>query len=360
MLNIRTGLRAFAVCAFIFAVSSAAQAQATRTWVSGVGDDAFPCSRTAPCKTFAGAISKTATSGIINALDPGGYGSVTITKHITIDGGGQMSAITNSLTTGITVNDSLSATPNTAVVNIRNITIDAPANGTNGINFFAGKTLNVENCTITGNTAAATNGAGIRFSHTVSGANLNVKNTNIFKNRVGIFATTTVGNVTINVNNCNIENNSSDGIFLDNNAFATVRNSNLSFNGGAGLSLDNLGGELGHRRHDRAEPQQHRPLRRDGHDRPARQFHHHAERHELLEQRDHRLVLRQQDRHHADPRRGDDELPEVDASGGAGRAADTARRAAPRPGFGALTARFSQPRGDVRRSAPPPRRPWTS
>src|SRR6201987_5060302 len=63
-------------------------AQATRTWVSGVGDDVNPCSRTAPCKTFAGAISKTAAGGEIDALDPGGYGTVTITKSITIDGGG--------------------------------------------------------------------------------------------------------------------------------------------------------------------------------------------------------------------------------------------------------------------------------
>ena len=240
MLNIRTSLRAIALFTFICALSAVAQAQATRTWVEGAGgDDINPCSRTAPCKTFAGAISKTATSGIINVISSGSYGAVTITKHLTIDGGGQFAGITNSLVSGINVNDSASATPNTAVVNIRNITIDAPANGTNGINFTAGKTVNVENCTITGNTAAATNGAGIRFSHTVSGANLNVKNTNIFKNRVGIFATTTTGNITINVNNCNIENNTSDGIFLDNNAFATVRNSNLSFNGGAGLSLDN-------------------------------------------------------------------------------------------------------------------------
>ena len=46
----------FAVCL----VALPAHAQATRTWVSGVGNDADPCSRTAPCKTFAGAISKTA------------------------------------------------------------------------------------------------------------------------------------------------------------------------------------------------------------------------------------------------------------------------------------------------------------
>ena len=75
-------LIAFVIAAF--ACAAPAQAQATRTWVSGVGDDANPCSRTAPCKTFAGAISKTAASGEIDCLDPGGFGAVTITKAITI------------------------------------------------------------------------------------------------------------------------------------------------------------------------------------------------------------------------------------------------------------------------------------
>jgi hypothetical protein len=68
-----------------FLIADPAYAQASRTWVSGVGDDANPCSRTAPCKTFAGAISKTAVNGEINCLDPGGFGAVTITKSITID-----------------------------------------------------------------------------------------------------------------------------------------------------------------------------------------------------------------------------------------------------------------------------------
>src|SRR6201984_3508840 len=85
--------------------SSAAQAQASRTWVSGVGDDANPCSRTAPCKTFAGAISKTAAGGEIDALDPAGYGAVTITKGITIDGGGgQVASVLAAGTNGIIVN----------------------------------------------------------------------------------------------------------------------------------------------------------------------------------------------------------------------------------------------------------------
>src|SRR3954451_14232279 len=83
--------------------ASPAQAQATRTWVSGVGDDANPCSRTAPCKTFAGAISKTQTGGIIDALDDGGCATLTITKPITIDGGRHQASILASGTTGINV-----------------------------------------------------------------------------------------------------------------------------------------------------------------------------------------------------------------------------------------------------------------
>mgnify|MGYP006175539369 CR=1 FL=1 len=77
-----------ALALFMLASVSIAQAQASRTWVSGVGDDANPCSRTAPCKTWAGAISKTAACGEIDALDPGGFGAVTITKSITLDGAG--------------------------------------------------------------------------------------------------------------------------------------------------------------------------------------------------------------------------------------------------------------------------------
>src|ERR1700675_3597241 len=77
--------KALLFACFTLAFVSIAQAQATRTWVSGVGDDVNPCSRTAPCKTFAGAISKTQVNGEIDVLDPGGFGGVTITKSIIID-----------------------------------------------------------------------------------------------------------------------------------------------------------------------------------------------------------------------------------------------------------------------------------
>src|SRR5881396_4373025 len=97
-------LRFFSTLAFLVAFSTAAYAQATRTWVSGVGDDANPCSRTAPCKTFAGAISKTIINGEINCLDPAGFGAVTITKSITIDCTGTFGSILASGVQGVIIN----------------------------------------------------------------------------------------------------------------------------------------------------------------------------------------------------------------------------------------------------------------
>jgi hypothetical protein len=231
-------LKALTCAVFIMTLSSAAHA-VSRTWVSGVGDDFNPCSRTAPCKTFAGAISKTSAGGEINVIDSGGYGAVTITKSITIDGRGSQASLLHPGGSGVVVNDSQSGSPNTIVVTLRNLSFTGAGTGTNGINFISGKTVNVENCVIFGNTAVAPSGAGIRVSLTATGSNLNVKNTNIFKNRVGISATTTTGSVTINVQGSNIENNSSDGIFLDARGFGSVRNTNLAFNGGAGVSLNN-------------------------------------------------------------------------------------------------------------------------
>src|SRR3954469_6320031 len=83
--------------------SAPAHAQATRTWVSGVGDDANPCSRTAPCKTFQGAISKTAAGGEIDVLDPGGFASVTSTKSISIESNGNLAGLLVSGTNAIVI-----------------------------------------------------------------------------------------------------------------------------------------------------------------------------------------------------------------------------------------------------------------
>ncbi len=125
--------------------SAAGHAQATRTWVSGVGDDANPCSRTAPCKTFAGAISKTAAGGEISVLDPGGFGVVTITKAITIDGDGTLAGILASGTNGVIVN----AGANDLVI-LRSLSINGAGTGLSGIRFLGGRALRVENSTIYG------------------------------------------------------------------------------------------------------------------------------------------------------------------------------------------------------------------
>lgn len=126
-----------------FIMASAAQAQASRTWVSGVGDDVNPCSRTAPCKTFAGAISKTAAGGVISVLDPGGYGAVTVTKSITLDGTGTLASILNAGTAGVIVNNA------GAKVILRNIDIDgAGTGGTFGVRVLAATSLHLENVTI--------------------------------------------------------------------------------------------------------------------------------------------------------------------------------------------------------------------
>ncbi len=136
----------FGLALSLCAMTSAAQAQATRTWVSGVGDDANPCSRTAPCKTFAGAISKTAAGGEIDALDPGGFGTLTATKAITIDGGGgQVASVLASGTVGITVNAGAND-----VVTLRNLRINGAGTtlGTKGINIINAGTVRVQDCVI--------------------------------------------------------------------------------------------------------------------------------------------------------------------------------------------------------------------
>jgi hypothetical protein len=115
----------------------------TRTWVSGVGDDANPGSRTASCKTFAGAISKTIEPGEIDVIDPGGFGAVTITKAITIDGAGTFASILAGGTAAVIVN----ASPDD-VVTLRNLSINGSGTGLDGIHFLAGAALHIENCVI--------------------------------------------------------------------------------------------------------------------------------------------------------------------------------------------------------------------
>jgi hypothetical protein len=152
------------ICAALFLLPTAASAQATRTWVSGVGSDSNPCSRTSPCQTFPGAISKTAAGGEIDTLDPGGFGAVTIVKAITIaDEGTGEGGILVAGTNGITVNCS---TDPTCMVILRGLNIDGGPIGSNslaGVHFIAGGGLIIQHCTIRNFTGGSPNGHGVSF-----------------------------------------------------------------------------------------------------------------------------------------------------------------------------------------------------
>jgi len=167
-----------------------ASAQATRTWVSGVGSDANPCSRTAPCQTFAGAISKTAAGGEIDCLDPGGFGAVTITKAITIDCGGVTGGILAAAVNGVIIN----AGVNDRIV-LRNLSIQGVGTGINAIRFLAGLHLTVENVRISGFTTI-----GIDVSKSASG-NLYVRDTYITNVPKGIRLFTGAGGINAQITN---------------------------------------------------------------------------------------------------------------------------------------------------------------
>ncbi len=230
MRKMRIALQSVALLVFMLALTSAAHAQATRTWVSGVGDDVNPCSRTAPCKTFAGAISKTADKGEIDALDPGGFGTITITKNITLEGtnGGGFGSILNAGTTGVVINDSATATPNTIKVILRNLSIQGAGTGIHGINFVAGNTLYVENCDIQTQTST-----GLRIA-TPANVNVFVDDTDFDNTNIGINSVPTAGTVALYVSNSRISGNNS-GIVAT-NTVAQVANSVLNRNLGAAVT----------------------------------------------------------------------------------------------------------------------------
>jgi hypothetical protein len=215
------------LCAALFAgFSSGAFAQATRTWVSGVGDDANPCSRTAPCKTFAGAISKTAASGEISVLDPGGFGTITITKSITLNGTGTLAGILSSLTNGVNVNDSASGSPNTAVVILRDISINGAGTGLKGVNYTSGKSVMLDHCWIYSINGAS--GRGIDVNKTADGT-LKMINGCVIENVTedGIHLTTTGGTVVAVVDNASIMNCGQDGIEAVSNVRGEITRSSV-------------------------------------------------------------------------------------------------------------------------------------
>ena len=211
-----------------------AHAQATRTWVSGVGDDVNPCSRTAPCKTFPGAISKTAASGEINTLDPGGFGAVTIVKSMTIDGSTSgLAGVLASSGNAIVVNAA-----STDVVVLRNLEINGVGTGSAGILILGAKDVRIENCKI------------FRFSGGIedrrTSGHLSVSNTTVNNNgQTGILAIP-AGSSTLNVtiDTVQMHGNGNSGLAVTNGVRAMVvrstatSNSLIGFYADTGATLD--------------------------------------------------------------------------------------------------------------------------
>ncbi|MCB1569545.1 MAG: right-handed parallel beta-helix repeat-containing protein [Dokdonella sp.] len=244
----RSCLRLIVVVLFGLFASGLVHAQATRTWVSGVGDDANPCSRTAPCKTFAGAISKTAAGGTIDVLDPGGFGAVTITKSITIEADGSIGSAGVSNTNGINVN--AGATDIVTLRGLKIVGLGSAAPGLKGIsvsqvgslviegvqieNFTTGgidlslltsaATVNVRDTVVRncGGTATSIN-AGIVIRPAVGGsANVNLERVQVFSSvQSGLYLDGTSGPVSVNVRNSVISTTAGDGIVVTSGPFAT-------------------------------------------------------------------------------------------------------------------------------------------
>jgi hypothetical protein len=229
MNKFRFTINALAVLVFTLAFASLAQAQASRTWVSGVGDDANPCSRTAPCKTFAGAISKTANFGEIDVLDPGGFGALTITKSITIDGGGgQVASVLTAGTNGFVI-----AATNTDIITLSNLRFQglkgAASAGLDAIKIQTALGVHVMNCQIEN-----WGSNGIEDVRGNAGF-LEVSNTSITNCGINGINVNPTAAVNVHVTNSRMQNCGSSGLFAGNAVVAVVFNSVATQNVAAGI-----------------------------------------------------------------------------------------------------------------------------
>jgi hypothetical protein len=211
---------------FVVAMHVASAHAQTRTWVSGLGDDANACSRTAPCKTFAGALSKTAAGGEISVLDAAGYGAVTIDRAITINGEGTQAGVLVSSGAAITVAAGVSDR-----VILRNIMINGAGGGTNGVLISNGN-VTIDKCFIFGFTTA--DGIGIYI--TASYTNVDIRDTNITNSTAGVLAQPSFySHVRVSFDNVRINDAPGYGVVV-NNASMWIRNSYINNTGNAAIS----------------------------------------------------------------------------------------------------------------------------
>jgi hypothetical protein len=216
---------------FIVALAvSSAHAQ-TRTWVSSAGDDGFPCSRTSPCKTLAGAFAKTAAGGEISVVDSAGYGTLTINKAITINGEGNLASVLTSSGSGIIV-----AAGASDQVILRNLSINGTGGGTAGINISSGN-VTIDKCFIYDFTSGFIGGMGIFVGGSSSTVQVDVRDTDISASSHGVLAQTSGSSVVMGLDNVRINNVGGIGVgTLSSGAFISVRNSSIRNAGTTAIS----------------------------------------------------------------------------------------------------------------------------
>ena len=236
MMQTRFTLTVSVAALCLAAMVSTAHAQATRTWVSGVGDDANICSRTAPCKTFAGAISKTAGGGEIDTIDPGGFGAVTITKSITIDGNNTTAAILAAGTNGIIINAA------GIDVTLRGLTINGAGTGLIGVRIIAANKVFIERSVIFGFKVGT--GRGVSDERTTG--SLFMTDTIVRNNSqsgVVLLQTAAGAGVKGSFHNCRFEGNGNGGLVVSGSGVVSVKDSVATGNTQAGFFAE--GGATG-------------------------------------------------------------------------------------------------------------------
>jgi len=227
-------IASFAALSFAL-MASTANAQATRTWVSGVGDDVNPCSRTAPCKTFAGAISKTATGGEINCLDPAGYGTLNITKSITVD-------------CGYTHGSALAANVNGFLINgagihvtLRGLSINSANTTTgNGVRIIQAGSVTIDDVVIEHFGGTGTNGRGVAIETSAGTVRVTIQNSRIdHVNNIGVHSNPTGGTVRLVMDNVQISSSANAGVGLRQLTTAIInRTSATNSTAGSGITLE--------------------------------------------------------------------------------------------------------------------------
>ncbi|MBV8686926.1 MAG: hypothetical protein JOZ90_07020 [Alphaproteobacteria bacterium] len=227
----------FAAAALVAGLGFAApaSAQATRTWVSGVGDDANPCSRTAPCKTFAGAISKTATGGEINCLDPGGFGAVTIVKSITIDCVGTNGSLLAANSNGFIINGA------GAVVTLRNVAVNGASTTTgNAIRILQAAAVNIDHVIVENFGGTGTNGKGVSIETATANVKVNIQNSSFYNiTNFDVHSNPSAGNVLLYIDHSTFARGGTTAIQLRANTLAFINDASITgHNPGAAVAAE--------------------------------------------------------------------------------------------------------------------------